>query len=414
MENTDFKYEEIAIGLIDASDTNPRKRFDVAELDELIDSVREHGILEPLIVRPISEGHYEIVAGERRYRAGCEVGLRKVPAIVREVDDVSMAEMQMVENIARAKLDPLEESYGVTRLSDLGRSNEQICKALGRSGDWVQLRLGLGELPEVAKEAMVQKRFGLDAAEQMLKLDVDERVAAAQSLLELGEMLTNSEAKEILRVRYLEPRRRSEAWKVLVDKLRLDDGYYVEALADCENAPDYITSWGEPVGKWVERSKPLGHAAKRLEESGMEWGYLADMLGLVTLVVPRGDVFKGELVYLIDTKAVREVEAAARESGEPHTLGNRERGENKVDEAAGADVSSGADEFMPGKTEVGANAESIKLVEMMLNVWEPGWGNVAECPLRYLAETLEVDGDDAGDVREREFAEFLNVFFDIK
>lgn len=110
----------------------PRRYFDAREMDQMVDSVRKHGILQPLMVRPLSAGIYELVAGERRYRAALEVGLSEVPVLIRAMGAEEAAEYALIENLQRANLNPLEETEGILRLLalKLNRSEKQIASLL--------------------------------------------------------------------------------------------------------------------------------------------------------------------------------------------------------------------------------------------------------------------------------------------
>lgn len=110
----------------------PRRYFDAREMDQMVDSVRKHGILQPLMVRPLSAGIYELVAGERRYRAALEVGLSVVPVLIRAMSAEQAAEYALVENLQRANLNPLEETEGILRLLalKLNCSEKQIASLL--------------------------------------------------------------------------------------------------------------------------------------------------------------------------------------------------------------------------------------------------------------------------------------------
>ena len=142
--------EEIDVDGLYASPTNPRKRFPAAAAQELEGSVRESGVLEPLLVRAAADGRFEIIAGERRWRAARAVGLAAVPCVSREMTDLEVATAQLAENVVRCGLNAMEESAGVDRLGDLGLDAPAIAVALGVSRRWVQDRLALGDLPELS------------------------------------------------------------------------------------------------------------------------------------------------------------------------------------------------------------------------------------------------------------------------
>lgn len=147
---------------LEPSPQNPRKRFDPAELEELGRSIAEKGIIEPLVVRrhPKKKGKWEIVCGERRWRAAKIAGTETVSCIVRELDDVEVLEIQTIENIQRDDLHPLEEADGYARLMkrpgyDVGR----IARKVGRSEKYVYDRVKLLQLTPQAKKLFLEDRF---------------------------------------------------------------------------------------------------------------------------------------------------------------------------------------------------------------------------------------------------------------
>ena len=146
----------IRLSRIERSTTNPRKTFNEAQLAELTESVRQHGILQPLLVRPVvgSEDRYELIAGERRYRAAMAAELREVPALVRVMSDLQVLEVQLVENLQRADLHELEEAEGYERLlQSHGYTIDDLRAKVGKSRSYVFQRLKLLDLCEVVRKA---------------------------------------------------------------------------------------------------------------------------------------------------------------------------------------------------------------------------------------------------------------------
>ncbi|RMG02622.1 MAG: ParB/RepB/Spo0J family partition protein, partial [Acidobacteria bacterium] len=122
---------EIDIDLIDPNSEQPRVRFGQRELEELAQSIKENGVVQPIVVRRLGE-RYQIIAGERRWRAAQIAGLRKIPAIIRDVSDEKLLEMALVENIQREELNPMEEARAYRRLIDkFGFTQESIAKRVG-------------------------------------------------------------------------------------------------------------------------------------------------------------------------------------------------------------------------------------------------------------------------------------------
>jgi ParB family transcriptional regulator, chromosome partitioning protein len=144
----------VAIELIRPGSLQPRQRFAEAELDALAQSIREKGILQPLLVRPLAEeeADFELVAGERRWRAAQRVGLHEVPVIIRRITDSEALEIALVENLQREDLSPLEEAEAYSRLMDqFGRTQASLAEAVGKSRSHVANTLRLLKLPETVK-----------------------------------------------------------------------------------------------------------------------------------------------------------------------------------------------------------------------------------------------------------------------
>jgi ParB family chromosome partitioning protein len=143
---------KVPIEFVRANPRNPRKLFSDAELVELTDSIRERGIIQPIVVRSRSADNYEIIAGERRWRAAQRAGLHEVPIIVLDVSDAEALELAIIENVQRADLNPLEEANGYQQLADeFKHSQEDIAKIVGKSRSHVANTLRLLHLPERVK-----------------------------------------------------------------------------------------------------------------------------------------------------------------------------------------------------------------------------------------------------------------------
>jgi ParB family chromosome partitioning protein len=154
--------QEIAIELIRRNPDQPRRHFDETELEELADSIRQRGVISPILVRPApgAPGEYQIVAGERRWRAAQRANLHTVPAIVRPLDDEEVAEISIIENVQRADLNPLEEALGYKALIDkFNRTQDAVAKAVGKSRPYVSNALRLLALPETVRDHVVSGRL---------------------------------------------------------------------------------------------------------------------------------------------------------------------------------------------------------------------------------------------------------------
>jgi ParB family transcriptional regulator, chromosome partitioning protein len=159
----------VAIDLVQRNPQQPRKHFDEAELAELANSIRTHGVLQPILVRPIAGDRYEIVAGERRWRAAQRAGLHSIPAVIRELDEVEVLEIAIVENVQRTDLNPIEEAQGFQALIDrFGRTQQEIADAVGKSRPHIANMLRLLSLPEDLQEMVRDGRLSSGHARAIL------------------------------------------------------------------------------------------------------------------------------------------------------------------------------------------------------------------------------------------------------
>ena len=159
----------IPIDLVQRNPQQPRKHFDESDLSELAGSIKTHGVLQPILVRPIADGRYEIVAGERRWRAAQRAGLHSIPAVIREFNEVEVLEIAIVENVQRADLNPIEEAQGFQALIDrFGRTQEEIADAVGKSRPHIANMLRLMKLPEDLQEMVRDGRLSSGHARAIL------------------------------------------------------------------------------------------------------------------------------------------------------------------------------------------------------------------------------------------------------
>src|SRR3984885_11316050 len=148
-------FEEVAVGSITPNPRQPRRTFDEEALEDLAASITEVGLLQPVVVRKLGEGKFELVMGERRWRASQQAGLEYIPAIVRETPDTDMLRDALLENLHRQQLDPLEEAAAYQQLlDDFGATHEQLAQRIGRSRPHISNTLRLLNLPP-----FVQKRL---------------------------------------------------------------------------------------------------------------------------------------------------------------------------------------------------------------------------------------------------------------
>ena len=166
--------EMIRISAIDPRHDQPRKTFERESLESLADSIAAHGVLQPIIVRenPVVEGSYEIIAGERRWRAAKMAGLSEIPAVVFDGDDLHAAEVAMIENIQREDLNPVEEALGYGALIDrFGLTQEQLAKRVGKSRTAITNMLRLLDLPDEVLELLRSGELKEGHARAILGLD---------------------------------------------------------------------------------------------------------------------------------------------------------------------------------------------------------------------------------------------------
>lgn len=177
--------QEIEISRIQPNADQPRQVFDRDKLEELAASIREHGIVQPLLVRPVGSG-YEIVAGERRWRAAQLAGLKKVPAVVRELSGSQVMEIALIENLQRENLNPIEEARAYRRLIDeFGLSQEQLAQRLGKSRSQVANTLRMLQLEPEVQTLVERGDLTMGHAKAVLALeDRDKQVEWAQQVVE--------------------------------------------------------------------------------------------------------------------------------------------------------------------------------------------------------------------------------------
>lgn len=150
----------------------PRKTFDETALEELADSIRQHGVLQPLLVRPLTSGGYQLVAGERRWRASRLAELKEVPVIIKELSDTEAMEIAIIENLQREDLNPIEEAEGLQALIDkCGYTQEQVATSVGKSRPAITNALRLLKLPEEVREMAKDGSISAGHARALLAFD---------------------------------------------------------------------------------------------------------------------------------------------------------------------------------------------------------------------------------------------------
>jgi len=179
---------KVALDLIERNPRQPRIHFDADELDELSASIREHGIIQPLIVSPGQAGKYVLIAGERRLEAARKAGLANVPVVVREASDQQFLELALIENVQRADLNAIEEAEAYLHLTEeFGLSHEQVALRVGKNRVTVTNTLRLLNLSDKVKQSLVDGQVSEGHARALLGLStLEAQDAALQTVLNLG------------------------------------------------------------------------------------------------------------------------------------------------------------------------------------------------------------------------------------
>lgn len=200
--------QKISVDTIIPNRFQPRKNFDEESLNELANSIIQHGIIQPLVLRKLGNS-YEIIAGERRYKAAVKIGLQEVPAIVMELDDTSSAEIALVENIQRKDLTAIEEAKSYEKILELGQMNqEELAKRIGRNQSTVSNKLRLLNLSEEAQQALLDNKISERHARSLLRLkDVSKQNEMLNNIItnRLTVRETDNKIKEILGDNTIEP-----------------------------------------------------------------------------------------------------------------------------------------------------------------------------------------------------------------
>jgi ParB family transcriptional regulator, chromosome partitioning protein len=170
----------LSIERLRAGKYQPRTKMDAASLAELALSIKEQGVMQPILVRPVDGGRFEIIAGERRWRAAQQAGLRDIPALVKSVPDQAALAVALIENIQREDLNPLEEARGLQRLiDDFGLTHDAVAKAVGRSRSAVSNLLRLTALALPVQEYLLDGALEMGHARALLALPVTQQAGAA-------------------------------------------------------------------------------------------------------------------------------------------------------------------------------------------------------------------------------------------
>ena len=241
---------ELKVGQLKPGKYQPRSRMDEASLNELAASIKAQGVMQPILARPLPEGSYEIIAGERRWRAAQLAGLSQVPVLVRKVADNTALAMALIENIQREDLNPLEEAVGIQRLiNEFKMTHQTAADAVGRSRSAASNLLRLLKLPQLVQAMLMESKLDMGHARALLALDGAQQITAANKITAGG--LSVREAEKLVQ-NLLNPVPKHKKAKSSRDIVRLQ-----EKVADQLGAKVAIQYGAKGAGKLVIEYKTL-------------------------------------------------------------------------------------------------------------------------------------------------------------
>ena len=204
---------DLNVTLLKPGKYQPRTRMDEASLNELATSIKAQGIMQPILVRQIADSSYEIIAGERRWRAAKLAGLSHVPVLVRSVPDNAALAMALIENIQRENLNPLEEAVGIQRLIDEFRMTHQVAAdAVGRSRSAASNLLRLLKLPKSVQNMLMENKLDMGHARALLPLEGAQQILLANKIV--LDQLSVREAEKLVQKKTQEPEEKRKPKKV--------------------------------------------------------------------------------------------------------------------------------------------------------------------------------------------------------
>lgn len=186
---------KLPLSKVQPNTNQPRKNFDAQSLADLSESIRRHGLIQPICVRLLSSGYYQIISGERRWRAARNAGLQEIPVVIMEADDRKVMELSLIENLQREDLNAMEEAQGyLTLMQDFGMTQDAVSKQVGKSRSAVANAVRLLSLPEDLRELVEQDKLTAGHARAVLSVPDDEaRHALAEKILSDGLSVRQAE-----------------------------------------------------------------------------------------------------------------------------------------------------------------------------------------------------------------------------
>ena len=214
LKDHDGELREVPIDLIQRGRFQPRRDMDPAALQELADSIRQQGVMQPVVVRPIAEGRFELIAGERRWRATQMAELDRIPAIIRDVPDDAAIAMALIENIQRENLNPIEEAFALQRLQDeFGLTQAQVAEAVGKSRTTITDLLRLISLSEDVRVMLEHGDLEMGHGRAMLTLQPEQQMQVARQVVAKSLSVRQTEAL-VRRVQQESPNRKKAKGEV--------------------------------------------------------------------------------------------------------------------------------------------------------------------------------------------------------
>jgi ParB family chromosome partitioning protein len=258
----------LQVGQLQAGKYQPRTRMDEGALYELAESIKAQGIMQPILVRPVSADKFEIIAGERRFRAAQLAGLSEVPVLVREVPDQAAAAMALIENIQREDLNPLEEAQGISRLTkEFGLTHEQASQAVGRSRSATTNLLRLLQLAEPVQALLMAGDLDMGHARALLPLDKAAQISAAHQIS--ARQLSVREAEALVK-------KLSAEFSLVSPKPKAEKSRDIRRVE--EELSDLLTA---PVEVRVKKRVKRGKQVLEMGEVSIGFGSLDELNGLI-------------------------------------------------------------------------------------------------------------------------------------
>jgi ParB family chromosome partitioning protein len=218
------KVRQVSVASVVPSPFQPRKEFARESLNELVESIRQHGIIQPLVVREVN-GRHELIAGERRWRAAQEAGLAQVPVITRVATDLEVLEISLIENLQRADLNPIEEAQAYSRLAEeFGMRQEDIAQKVGRSRAAVANSMRLLDLHQQVQAWLTQDLLSVGHAKVLLALkEPEEQLLVAETILRRSATVRAAERLVARQLGTTRPRRRRQTSAAMVTSATIDE-----------------------------------------------------------------------------------------------------------------------------------------------------------------------------------------------